>query len=460
MVGRLQRGIGWTFLTVAIIIHLNLIISLVSGSFNHLFYDTWYLVGQSPDFFSYYQAGNNVLNGLDPYIIPNELAVPYLYPFRYLPYFAYTFGVAINLTDPISAYWIWDGILICSIWLSALQTRRVVKALDRPAWEGYIGMGIWFMFTPIYIELYVGQVTLIAGILMFFALTTPSLVEGMKTRGTMVISWTVGALTKTIPYLIAPVLLAAGKARTVLAAAIVTIVAIIAVPSGLASLQYFIDFNSARNSWITPYPGDHSLKMLLYYLFGEQSRDASFLTVLLVLVFLSMAFFATLYSRDVWSCTGLFATSYFFIMLDVWEHHYTFLIPILVLAWIRGGPKDRARWVPVLLTLIMSIPAIPVVQFLSGVGTGVHPIDWDLMWQILYHSSKVVPALIFYVWLFIIAFQYPRSVNGVEGFLDSFRNAWNGLISGKSPMGRGGILVQVEDKDSENPLSPVELSKK
>ena len=87
MGGWLRRGMSWGFLTIAIVIHLNFILSLSSGMLNWLFYDTKYLVGQGADFFSYYQAGHNVLNGLDPYTIPADLAVPYLYPFRYLPYF-------------------------------------------------------------------------------------------------------------------------------------------------------------------------------------------------------------------------------------------------------------------------------------------------------------------------------------------------------------------------------------
>jgi len=452
MAGGWRRSLSWTFLTVTIIIQVQFIFSLVTGWLNSFFFDTQYLIGQGADFFSYYQAGHNVLNGLGCYALPDPLVVPYLYVYRYLPYFAYSFGVIINLAPPISAYWIWISVLICSVWLAAFQTLSVAKKLNRPDWEGYVGMGMWFMFTPIYIELYVGQVTLIAGILMFFALTTRSLVDGLKKRGTMVISWTVAALTKMIPYLIAPVLLAAGRVRTVLVAIIVTIVAIFAVPAGLESLQYFVDFNTARNSYITPYPGDHSLKMLLYYLFGEQSRDASGLTILLVVVFLGLASFATLYSRDVWSCACLFSVSYFFIMLDVWEHHYTFLIPLLVLAWIRGGQKDKARWIPVALALVMSIPALPVVQFLSGMGSGGLPISWSPEWQIIYHSSKVVPTLIFYVWLLITAFRYPRAESGFESFLDSFRNAWNGLITGRNPIAQGGILIHTEPevKNEEN----------
>ena len=431
MVERLKRGLSWAFLTIAIVIHLNFILSLVTGSLNSFFYDTWYLVGQAPDFFSYYQAGYNVLHGLDPYFIPTDLAVPYLYPFRYLPYFAYTFGAALNLTNPYTAYWIWDGILVVAIWLSALQTHRVAKMLDRPAWEGYIGMGMWFIFTPIYIELYVGQVTLIAGILVFFALTTPSLVNGGRTRGSLTVPWTLGALTKTIPYFLAPVFLAAGRIRTVLIAAIVTVVAIFAVPAGYESLIHFLAFNNARNNWITPYPGDHSLKMLIYYAFGEFSRNFSSITVVLILFFIGLAIFTTLFSRDVWACTGMFALSYFFVMLDVWEHHYTFLLPFFVLLFIRGRPTDRARWIPLVLTLIMSIPIIPVIRLLSGVDPSVHPINWSIEWQILLHSSKVVPALIFYFWLMIIAVRFPRANNTLDSLLGIFRDAWTGFLTGR-----------------------------
>ena len=452
MEGWLRRWLSWGFLTIAILIQVAFISSLGTGMLNPLFYDTKYLVGQGADFFSYYQAGHNVLNGLDPYALPNPLVVPYLYLYRYLPYFAYSFGAILNLVPPFVAYWLWIGVLTGAVWLAALRTRTLAKTLNRPDWEGYIAMGMWFVFTPIYIELFVGQVTLFAAILMFFALTNPSFVDGRKTRGTMTIFWTTGALTKIIPYFIAPVLLAAGRVRTVLVAIIVMVLAIVAVPSGLESLQFFLDFNTARATTIIPYPGDHSLKMLLYYLLGEQSTDARAITGLLIAVFIGLAILATLYSRDVWSCAGLFSTAYFFIMLDVWEHHYTFLLPLLVLAWIRGRPEDKARWIPLALALLMSLPAMPIIEFLSGVGPGVHPIEWSPVWQIVYHSSKVVPALIFYGWLLLTAFRSPRSDSGLSSVFATFRNAWVGLISGDNPTAEGGILVRKESEIEEGEI--------
>ena len=440
MAGWMQRWISWGFLTVTIAIHITFIVSLQTGMLNWLFYDTQYLVGQGADFFSYYQAGHNVLNGLDCYLIPNQLAVPYLYPYRYLPYFAYSFGAIINLVPPILAYWLWVGILTALVWLAALRTRSLAKSLNRPDWEGRVAMGLWFVFTPIYIELYLGQVTLFAAILMFFALTSSSFVNGRNTKGGLTVFWATGALTKLIPFFIAPALLGAGKSRTVLAAAVATVVAIVAVPAGLESLRFFLDFNTARSMYIFPYVGSHSLKMLIFYLIGQSTNDFRAITGVLIGVFFVLSAIATLYSRDVWSCASILSLTYFFIMTDVWEHHYTFILPLLVLAWIRGKPQDKARWVPVVLAIVMCLPMLPIVAFLAGAGPSVQPITWAPVWQILYHSSKVVPALVFYVWLLLTALRFPRENSFLKSITNVFRNAWSGLITGEGPPIGAGVL--------------------
>lgn len=444
MEGWNRRWMSLGFLMIAIVIHIGFISSLWTGMLNWLFYDTQYLVGQGADFFSYYQAGYNVLNGLDCYTIPDTLVVPYLYPYRYLPYFAYSFGVALNLVPPDIAYWLWVGVLTVFVWLAAFRTRALAKALHRPDWEGRVAMGMWFVFSPVYIELFLGQVTLIAGILMFFALTTPSFVNRGNTRWTMTVSWMTASLTKLIPFFITPVLLGAGRVRSVLVAVLVTLLAIVLVPAGLESLQFFLDFNTARSMYIFPYVGSHSLKMLIFYLIGQYTNDFRVITGLLIGVFLLISIIATLYSRDLWSCAGLLSLTYFFIMTDIWEHHYTFILPLLVLAWIRGRPEDKARWVPLVLVLLLSLPMMPIVAFLSGVGSEVHPITWSPVWQIIYHGSKVVPSLILYVWFLMIATRTPRSDSFIECIRDSFRNAWNDLIKGSNPSMEAGVLIQTK----------------
>ena len=464
MGGRLRTWMSWCFLTIAIIIHVIFITSLWTGTLNSFFHDTKYLVGQGADFFSFYQAGYNVLNGLDCYTIPDSLVVPYLYPYRYLPYFAYSFGAIINLAPPVLSYWFWVGILTVSLWLAVFRTRSLGKALHRPDWEVRIAMGMWFVFSPIYIELFLGQVSLLAAILMFFALTNSSFVDGRNKSGTMTIFWIAGGLAKLVPFFITPVLLGAGRVRSVLIAVVVMMLAVVAVPAGLESLQFFIDFNAARTVYLGPYVGSHSLKMLLYYILGESTNDFRAITVLLIVVFSLLSIVATFFSRDVWSCAGLFSITYFFIMTDVWEHHYVFLLPLLVLAWIRGQPDDRARWIPVVLVLLLSLPMMPIIGFISGVGLGVHPITWGPVWQIIYHSSKVVPALIFYGWLLVTALRSPRADSDFESIMITYRTAWNGLITGSNPTIEGGILVRREIEttgkvtNGDEPNPPMDLS--
>ncbi len=457
----MQDWASWFFLVVSIIIHFLFIVSLGTGLLNSFFYDTRYLVGQGADFFSYYQAGHNVLNGVDCYTIPDTLVVPYLYPYRYLPYFAFTFGVVFNLLPPMIAYWTWIGIVIAVLWSAVFQTRSLGNNLERSNWEVRIAMGMWLIFSPVYIELFVGQVTLVAGILMFFALTTSSFVEGgTERKGTMTTLWTTGSLTKMIPYFIAPVLLAAGRARAVLVAIVVTVCAIVLVPNGLELLQFFLGFNIARSTHISPYGGSHSLRMLILYLFGESYANSGILTGLLMGVFFMLAIGAAVYSRDVWASAGLFATTYFFIIVDVWEHHYTFILPLLVLFWIRSKPADKSHWVSFVILLLMSIPWLPIISFLSGSGPNIHPIIWTTEWQILYHSSKVVPALIFFVWLLVITFRTPRTENVANSILDVFQNIWNDLVKGTNPKVERGIIVENEKDTKKTDLEKNEESQK
>jgi hypothetical protein len=436
---RIRNWTSWVALIVTAVIHMMFVSSLWTGVLNSLFHDTQYLIGQGADFFAFYQAGNSILNGLDCYALTEPLAVPYLYPFRYLPYFAYSFGVIINLIPPALAYWLWVCVLIVTVWLAVFRTRRLTRALDRPEWEGRIAMSMWLVFSPIYIELYLGQVTLLAGVLLFFALTSPAFVEGARVgEKTPASLWTLSGLIKLIPFLIAPVLLAAGRVRSVLAGVTTTLLAVLLVPAGLESLQFFLSFNSARNFFISGYPGSHSLKMLVFYLIGEVTGDFRVMTLVLAGMFLVLSLIATLYSRDVWSCAGLFAISYFFIMTDVWEHHYTFIIPFLVLGWIRGRPEEKARWIPIVVTLLLSLPAMPIVSFFSSVSPAVNPIAWDSIWQVVYHSSKVVPTILFYGWLLLTASQFPRTSS--DSIRASVQGFWNALAKGPNRPIKKGVL--------------------
>lgn len=450
MGGRVAKWMSWVFLAATIVIHLVMVTSLGTGFLHPFFHDTRYMPEPGLDFFAFYQAGTNVLNGLDAFAYPDPLTVPYMFPYRYLPYFAHTFGAVLNLAPPMLSYWSWVAVLIVCVWLAALRTWSVSKSMGKEAWEGRVAMGMWFVFSPIFIELHLGQVTLMAGILVFFALTTPSIVKGKKGNWSLTAFWTGGSLMKLIPFFIAPVLIGAGKARAVVVGLIIFVIGIVAVPAGLEGLLYFLSLNSGQMFYVkTPYIGNHSLKMLLYYLLGEPGSDFLIITGLLLGSFLVVSMAATLYSRDVWVTSGLFSLLYFIIMFDVWEHHYNFLLPFLVLAWLRGSPGSKSRWVPLLLTLIMSVPMLQIAEFLSGIDPGTHPISMDTLWLILYHSSMALPAVIFYGWLLVMAFRSPRSEGFVNSAQEAYMIGWANLVNGDSPTIEKGLVVQNDYVDNE-----------
>jgi hypothetical protein len=93
---------------------------------------------------------------------------------------------------------------------------------------------------------------------------------------------------------------------------------------------------------------------------------------------------------------------------------------------------------------------IPIITLFSGMSPSIHPIDWSPIWSIIYHGGKVIPALIFYLWLLVTALRSPRRKDFMESITDTFRIAWNGLKTGKNPTVEGGILIQRESKLEEN----------
>jgi hypothetical protein len=93
----------------------------------------------------------------------------------------------------------------------------------------------------------------------------------------------------------------------------------------------------------------------------------------------------------------------------------------------------------------MSLPIMPLIEIASGLGSSVHPITWGLSWQIIYHSSKVVPALIFYIWLLGTALRSPKA----DSILEFYQNGWKDLVSGENPTIEAGILVREEHAVSD-----------
>lgn len=126
---------------------------------NPFFYITTHAKGQGGPFFGVYQAGINLNNresiyGCEGYRAPSEVAVPYYHFYRYLPFCSLLSSIASRFFTPWQAYWIWitvNEILLAACIILTLRLRRVFG----PA--AIAVASFWLIFSPLYIELYMGQ---------------------------------------------------------------------------------------------------------------------------------------------------------------------------------------------------------------------------------------------------------------------------------------------------------------
>ena len=90
---------------------------------------------------------------------------------------------------------------------------------------------------------------------------------------------------------------------------------------------------------------------------------------------------------SLWMCT------YFLAFKFIWEHHLVMLLPVLAVEYLRN---DRR-----VVTLLWAILAAPTLFFLFDVSLGPGYTEVQFYWtgatSALYHASKVLPLLVFYV---------------------------------------------------------------
>jgi hypothetical protein len=88
------------------------------------FNDMMHRFGPGCDFFAIYMAGFNAARGCSIYrLSPGDAAVPYAYPFRYLPFVAYAAGIPVTLVPPVTAYALWVGVCECLLLTDERQLK-------------------------------------------------------------------------------------------------------------------------------------------------------------------------------------------------------------------------------------------------------------------------------------------------------------------------------------------------
>lgn len=386
-------------LVLALLLHLAMLASWRLGFLNGLFFDSTVTQGwRGWDFFALYQAGHNVLTGHSVYESAGdriEVVVPRYTPFRYLPIAAYTVGVALNALPPLWAFRVWvalvEGIYLLSLWLLLRRApSRNIAALLAALWLG---------FTPYYLELYLGQFSVIQA---FFVLVMLLAAYHRELNWRFDMAWVASLLWKVNTGLFIPLLFRLRRWRALIVAGIAVL---------LTTFPYFLQFPDALGAFLGNFRaadpwfqhGNLGVRQLLFDLLwcidpempSEFHRAAQW-AVVGIGVGVPLALLLADRRPDVVDHLSLWMVTYFVVYHHVWEHHYVMALPVLGVQLLR---RPRAWWLwGTALFLALPTPYIWVDP--HGMAAVQPAMRWTPirpLWKdLLYHASKAVPILVLY----------------------------------------------------------------
>ena len=260
---------------------------------------------------------------------------------------------------------------------------------------------MWLAYSPYFLELYMGQVSFWAASLLFW------LIVGLHSgrQWTASCYWAGALLIKPNALILSPALLKLRVWRVLVLGLLVGL---------LTSLPYFFLYPDslaaflAANIYGAPvqgaltHAGNLGLQGGLVSIVAQLAgRPLAELTTLADLPFagraviygsqaaiLVAAAVATYRGRDTLTLLALWMCTFFLVYKDVWEHHYVFLLPVLVGLYAHSG-SPKLLW-------IFAFIALPTPFILFDIEPGVYgPIDPERTWgpavSIAYRSTKLIP---------------------------------------------------------------------
>ncbi|MDP9238733.1 MAG: DUF2029 domain-containing protein [Chloroflexota bacterium] len=390
---------------LAVAAHAVMFFSLFFGYLNPLF-DNSDQQRQAIDFFSIYQGGTRALHGGSIYSWDLGDSVPYAAPYRYLPFLAYTGAAAFNALPPWSAYWLWVSLIEVMLFANAWLTYQL--AADR-RW-GWIAAAMWFAFTPLYLEEYMGQWSFLMATLMLW--TAAPLIRGRPSLAG--VPWGVSVLIKTNSALLGPIFLRLRQWR-VLAATVAALV-LFNAPYFLmhdGEARYFWNLNFGLYSRDVPRIasfmgsgdlGGYSLMRAVWVTFDLTAQDTPrWLVRAVISSVVSVSLASTFMPRrpDVVALFAIWPSVFFLVYSLTWEHHYVMLMPALAML-VALSPRHRATALMVFVFVALPTPYWVFQHEFSPPSSGLlaasnAELFWPRWAAIMYHGSKVVPVLALWV---------------------------------------------------------------
>ena len=408
---------------VALLFHLSLLLSWRLGTYHRLTFDSTATHGRRGwDFYALYQAGHNVRMGISAYESDNEVidvVVPHYTPYRYLPLPAYTLGVLLNTLSPLWAYRIW----LLTVEFVLLSCACLSSRLGRSPVERALLASLWLVFTPYYLELYLGQFSLVqAAWVLGILLLSPrggGRSSGHRTERIGVpLLWMASLLWKQNTALFVPLYLRLRRWRTLALAAFVV---------AATSLPYFWLYPSSwpafAANWGAGPPGHQlgnlGVRQWLYSLAsalgpGLPPEAHLWLGRAWVVLVLAVALWATWRSpfpdERLYLC--LWMTTFFLVYHDVWEHHYVMLLPVYAVTIAKG--ESRWLWLLYALTACWTPYRLLDPQGLSAYHM---PMRWTPLQprilDVVYHASKALPTVALWGHLVHRALRTPKAAEAI-----------------------------------------------
>ncbi len=396
-------------LIIAVLVHLSFLVSWRTGALNPLFFDATVTHGRRGwDFYALYQAGHNALTGYSVYesdgsridmVIPGGTYTP----FRYLPVVAYTLGALFNLVSPIWAYRLWVATVEVVLLVCVALTWRLVADPDRRARL----TAMWLCYSPFYLEMYMGQFSLVQGAFVFVMLLF-ALRDQLDFRFDL--AWVGSVLWKQNTALFVPLMARLGRWRALALvglAVVLTCAPYFALYPG--SLQAFGRNFVSGPPWFQL--GNLGFRQLAFDALwavgdtlGVEISPALHVGVQwgIALGFLGLSLSLTLLARrlNVVLHIALWTATFFLVYHHVWEHHYVMLLPVLVVLLMRR--ESLLLWV---LYLFLALPTPFYLIDPHGRVAVLDAMRWTPirpLWQdLVYHASKALPTLALYLWLVV-----------------------------------------------------------
>ena len=422
---------AFVLLAIAMLIHGLMMGSLFWGYLNGLF-DNSHSLPQGIDFFSVYEAGHSVLENRSVYYFDgaDSSVTPHHNPFRYLPLVAYVVAVPFNTLSAWWGYWTWVAISELLLGLNAYLTWRFAGRND---WA-LVAASMWFVFTPFYVELYVGQFSFLMATLLL--LTGLGLVRGRELHGGL--PWAVSIVTKSNSALLLPLLARVGWWRAITGGAALVALNAAYFAGRLRDLQYFLWINLSQllnggyglldfqlrpgemrffedpdQRFLQFSSGEHGLLALVrnsYLAFDSTATNLPGpLALVLVAGVVGVGLGVTFLSRrpdvpalfGVWMCT-------FFLVYTAWEHHYVMLLPALVLL---VAFRPASRWIALITFAFVAMPS-PYWLVNAVSDTSLPPPgslisiqeSWPAWGVVLHHAAKPLPVLA--LWAHVVYAQF------------------------------------------------------